>query len=493
MLASEVRPEHVIAARRELSRRYLREFACMVDIPTVPLTDEADEDEFSVLRLQSLADHHRLLCDALQDLEAGRCQNLMVFMPPGSAKSTYVDVVFVPWFMARAPRRHVILASYASDIAEKQGRRARQLVGSRSYQNLTGRALRTDNRAVHQWTLDNGSEFMSGGLLSGLTGNRAALGIIDDPIRGRQAANSETIRATTWEAYRDDFCSRLIPGAPQVMILTRWHEDDPAGRILPEGWDGESGIFAGRDGRQWRVICLPAEADRDDDPLGRPRGATLWPEWFSSDHWAPFKLNARSWASLYQQKPRPGEGAIFQVGMLQVVDAIPAGVDMWCRGWDFAGSVDGDFTAGVKIGRLPGPRFVVAGVERERWLADKRDALLENTARADGVGCYVSIPQDPGQAGKTQVLYLTRRLAGWPVHSSPETGDKVTRAEPFAAQVNVGNVLLLRGGWNDAYREELRGFDSGLYDDQVDASSRAFARLIAAADANPAGMKVQGL
>lgn len=482
-----------MAARRELARRSLADFACMVDIPTVPLSDEADEDKFSVLRLDSLAAHHLLLCDKLQDVDEGRIPNLMVLMPPGSAKSTYTDVVFIPWFMSRRARRHVILASYASEIAEKQGRRARQLIGSRSFFNLTGHALRSDNRAVHQWTLDNGSEFMAGGLLSGLTGNRAALGVIDDPMRGREAAQSQVVRDKTWDAYVDDFCSRLIPGAPQVMILTRWHEDDPAGRILPERWDGESGWFDGRDGRKWYVVCLPAEADRIDDPLGRKIGETLWPEWFSAEHWAPFKVFSRTWGSLYQQKPKPQEGAIFQVGMLQVVDTLPAGVVKWCRGWDFAGSVDGDYTTGGKLGKLADGRFVIADMVRERYLADKRDALMRNTTRADGHGVRVSIPQDPGQAGKSQVLYLTRELAGYSVHSSPETGDKVTRAEPFAAQVNVGNVLMLRGPWNRDLVEELRAFDSGKYDDQVDALSRAFAQLLGAADPTPAGQTVASL
>lgn len=482
-----------MAARRELARRSLADFACMVDIPTVPLTDEADEDKFSVLRLDSLAAHHLLLCQRLQEVEAGEIPNLMILMPPGSAKSTYTDVVFIPWFMSRRPRSHVILASYASEIAEKQGRRARQLIGSRSFLNLTGRALRSDNRAVHQWTLDNGSEFMAGGLLSGLTGNRAALGVIDDPMRGREAAQSQVVRDKTWDAYLDDFCSRLIPGAPQVMILTRWHEDDPAGRILPERWDGESGWFDGRDGRRWYVVCLPAEADRADDPLGRRIGETLWPEWFSAEHWAPFKAFPRTWGSLYQQKPKPQEGAIFQVGMLQVVDAIPAGVVKWCRGWDFAASDAGDFTAGGKLGKLADGRFIIADMARERYLADKRDALLRNTTRADGHSVRVSIPQDPGQAGKSQVLYLTRELAGYSVHSSPETGDKVTRAEPFAAQVNVGNVLMLRAPWNRDLVEELRAFDSGKFDDQVDALSRAFTQLIGAPDPTPAGDKVASL
>lgn len=226
--------------------------------------------------------------------------------------STYVDVVFIPWFMSKQKRRNVILASYASEIAEKQGRRARQLINSKAFKNLLNVELKTDQKSVHNWALTNGSEYMAGGILSGLTGNRAHLGILDDPIRGREAAESETIRNKTWDAYIDDFCSRLIPGAPQIMILTRWHEDDPAGRILPEGWNGESGDFEGRDGRQWHVICLPAIADRKDDPLGREIGQVLWPEWFSKEHFEPFKKKRRTWSSLYQQKPSPEEGTYFK-------------------------------------------------------------------------------------------------------------------------------------------------------------------------------------
>ena len=302
----------ILAARAELARRNVCDFSCLVDIPTVPLSDSGDEDKFGVMRLGKLVDHHRLILEKLQGVENGTVPNLMLLLPPGSAKSTYADVVFVPWYMARKPRRNVILASYASDIAAKQGRRARTLVKSPGFERLMGVTISNTTSAVDQWAMSNGSEFMAGGILSGLTGNRAALGILDDPIRGREAAESQTIRDKTWDAYVDDFCSRLIPGAPQVMILTRWHQDDPAGRILPEDWSGESGVFDGRDGRVWHVVCLPAIADRHDDPLGRQIGETLWPEWFSLEHWKPFQRNARTWNSLYQQKPTAPEGTFFK-------------------------------------------------------------------------------------------------------------------------------------------------------------------------------------
>lgn len=187
-LQSKLTADDVKAARRELAKRSLKDFACLVDIPTVPLSDLEDEDCFSTIKLDSLADHHELLLDKLQKVECGEIPNLMVLMPPGSAKSTYCDVVFVPWFMSIKPRRNVILASYASDIAAKQGRRARQLIKSSSFQNVMQVSLNKDNAAADQWSLNNGSEYMAGGLLSGLTGNRAHLGLLDDPIRGREQA-----------------------------------------------------------------------------------------------------------------------------------------------------------------------------------------------------------------------------------------------------------------------------------------------------------------
>jgi predicted phage terminase large subunit-like protein len=163
------------------------------------------------------------------------------------------------------------------------------------------------------------------------------------------------------------------------------------------------------------------------------------------------------------------------------------------RGWDLASTTGGAYTAGAKLGKLMDGRFIVADVERERLATDDRDELLRNTASRDGPGVRISIPQDPGQAGKSQVLYLTRQLAGYSVHSSPETGDKEIRAEPFASQVNVGNVLMLRGPWNDAFTDELSLFPNGRFKDQTDAASRAFNELMGVPQPNSVGLKVVGL
>ena len=154
------------------------------------------------------------------------------------------------------------------------------------------------------------------------------------------------------------------------------------------------------------------------------------------------------------------------------------------RAWDLAatkqvGTRDPDWTAGVKLTRLPSGQFIVLDVARLRGGPDEVEAAIVNMASQDGRGVTVSLPQDPGQAGKSQVLYLTRKLAGYRIESVVQTGDKVTRAAAVASQCNVGNVAVLRAPWNAAFLDELNAFPSGAHDDQIDAFSQAFNSLIA--------------
>lgn len=306
-------PEQAAAEllRRRFARNSLAEFAQAIDVPGKPASDNPDEWLFEPIE-SVIAAHHVLLMDTLDRICTGELHNLMVFMPPGSAKSTYASVVFPAYIMGKKPGTRVILGSYASAIAWKQSRRTRQIAKSAKYQPIFNAALVAGNQSVEEWALDNGSEYMAGGILAGMTGNRASIVIVDDPVAGREDAESSTIRKKTREAYEDDLLTRLVPGGAQIIIQTRWHEDDLSGGILPEGWDGESGRLKCRDGQDWEVLCLPAICDREDDPLGRKIGEPLWPEWFKDDHFEKFRGRPRTWSALFQQKPRPSEGAEFQ-------------------------------------------------------------------------------------------------------------------------------------------------------------------------------------
>ncbi|MEX3972247.1 terminase large subunit domain-containing protein [Paraburkholderia caribensis] len=498
---SAITTEHVMAARRELARRNLADFACLVDIPTVPLTGEADEDRFSVMRLGRLAAHHALVCRKLQDTFDGLIPNLMILMPPGSAKSTYVDVVGVPWFMARRQRRNVILASYASDIAAKQGRRARQLIKSPSFANLMNVGLSAESSAADQWALTNGSEYMAGGLLSGLTGNRAHLGVLDDPIKGREQAESDTIRNKSWDAYIDDFCSRLVPGAPQIMMLTRWHQDDIAGRILPEDWDGESGVFEGRDGRTWHVICLPAIADRTDDPLGRQIGETLWPEWFSLEHWKPFQKNRRTWFSLYQQKPTPDEGTFFQRAWFKRYrrGEEPKRLNRYMTSDHApAGASNNDFNC-VRVWGVDsqGDVYLLDGF-REQCTMDKVSERVVGCKAEKKVGLihkhkpFAWFPEDDNN-WKSVAGFITKEMRAEkqfvrvePI--SPHGADKMIKAQAFQAMASQGSVWIPEGPEGDDIIDQYVKFPTGVNDDEVDNGSLIGRAL---ADAHPAILPVQ--
>lgn len=471
-------------ARRELAKRSLVDFSCMIDIPSAPLSDVEDEDSFSVIKLDKVTAHHKLLMQKLQMLEAGLIPNLMVLCPPGSAKSTFVDVVFVPWFMARKPRRNVILASYASDIAKKQGRRARQLIKSKSFINLMDVELKADQSAADEWALTNGSEYMSGGLLSGITGNRSHLGILDDPLRGRESAESDTIRNKSWSEYIDSFCSRLIPGAPQIIINTRWHEDDISGRILPIGWDGESGLFDGRDGRKWDVLCLPAISDRIDDPLGREIGQTLWPEWFSLEHWEPFKKNTRTWASLYQQKPAPAEGTFFKKEWFKRYrkGEEPKNLKKYLTS-DHApgGQVDSDFTCARIWGISENSDiYLIDGFRSQETLDFSIDKIIggKENNKIGLIERYKPLcwfPEDDNnwksiEGFVRKAMRLEKKYCRIePI--SPHGSSKEVKAQPFQAMCSSGIVWIPEGIEGDEIIDQYLKFPAGRNDDEVDAGA----------------------
>jgi len=428
------------------------------------------------------AAHHQLICAELQALIDGPPGGrLMFFAPPGSAKTTYVSRLFPPWVLQRKPGFSIIAASHGAQFAEENSAHAISYI--KDHENILEYKLRSEN--VHRWRTSNGGDYLAAGTGAGIAGFRADLAIIDDPVRSRMDAESETFRSRLWRWFHSDLARRLKPDGHIVLMHTRWHMNDLAGMLLKQNSEG------------WRIINLPAIATTANDPLGREPGELLWDD---DDYGYGSKLleiredlhkngAAMDWASLFQQDPRPRDGALFNVNKLaaNIIDAPPASIT-WVRGWDLAatkdlGTVNAAYTAGVKLGRTPDNKFVIGNVRRERLEPEGVEDLIVGTAKLDGHGVKIGIPQDPGQAGKFQVQYLVTKLMGFGVEFSPETGDKATRAAPFASQVNVGNVAMIRGDWNEAYLEEMRGFPVSATLDQVDASSRAFEMIFKSAGA----------
>lgn len=428
---------------------------------------------------QKPQEHHRLLLQNLEKVESGEITRLMVMMPPGAAKSTYVSILFPPWFLAKQRGRTAILASHTADLAEANSSKVVRAV--QEFGPAIG--LVALNEAGTYWRTGNGGEVKAAGVGAGITGRRADLAIIDDPVKSAEDAQSQRYRDKTWDWFQADLSTRLKAGkrggahARIVLIMTRWHEDDLAGRLLET------------EAEKWNVLKLEAQNTHMDDPLGRSIGEYLWsgdPDYDYATLLAEAKATyertstMRVWQALYQQDPRPSDGALFKTALLQEVPAILPGKTV--RAWDLAATVqigthDPDWTVGVRMTRTAEGRFIIDDVVRLRGTPDEVEALIVGTASRDGRAVQIRLPQDPGQAGKAQILYMTRKLAGYNVQAKTASGDKSTRAAPLAAQINVGNMAMLKASWNRAFVEELAGFPASAHDDQVDACADAFATL----------------
>lgn len=408
--------------------------------------------------------HHALICAALMRVFRGECTRLIINIPPRYSKTELAVVNWIAWCLGKVPDAEFIHTSYSATLAAANSGNVLDVVKHEAYREIfPGVGIGKDSQA--HWTTTAGGVMYacgSGGTLTGFGAGKFREGfggaiVIDDPHKADEA-RSDAVRQGVIEWFQNTLESRKnSPQTPIILIMQRLHEEDLTGWLL-----------GGGNGEKWDHLCLPAlQAD----------GTALWPEKHTVEQLQLMQLaSPYTFAGQMQQKPAPPGGLIFKPDQLRIVDAVPVGT-RFVRGWDFAGSADGDWTAGGKLGKQPNGRYIIADVERLRDTPDVVEAALLNTTKRDGVDTRVRLPQDPGQAGKAQVLHLTKLLAGFAVTSKPITGDKVTRAEPFAAQVNVGNVDMLRAGWNDALVNEMRMFPNGKNDDQVDALSDAFGEL----------------
>lgn len=420
----------------------------------------------------------QILQQFYHDLIEGKRPKLVIQAPPQHGKSVQI-VDFIAWVAGKNPDLRTIYTSFSERLGIRANLKLQRLYSSNLYREIfpdtqinqfnsvsvSGQSLR--NREILEYVGRDGY-FRNTTVGGSITGESLDLGVIDDPIKGRKEANSLTVRDGVWDWFTDDFLTRFSENAGLLTILTRWHVDDLIGRLI-ERVDGI------------QVKSYPAIAETDE--AHRQRGEALFPEHKSLEFLLERKqaMPPANWAALYQQRPTLQEGGLFKPDRLHIIHALPADKIRWIRAWDLASTADdGDYTAGALLGALSDGRFVIKHIARGQYDTDVRDDVLRNTAAKDGRAVKISIPQDPGAAGKAQILYLTKQLAGFSVQSSLETGDKVTRAEPFASQVNVGNVLLLDDGTWDSHAlvAEMRHFPNGTHDDQIDALSRAFNELM---------------
>lgn len=414
------------------------------------------------------ARHHEMLIERLQTVADGACDRLMVQMPPGSAKSTYGSVLFPAYFLSRYKAGQVIATAHTASLAEYFGRRVRGTI--MEHTDRLGIAVNRENRAAARFALDNDGEYFAAGVRGPITGRRADLILIDDPVKSWAEAESQVQRDGLYDWYRAELSARLKPGGRIVLIMTRWHADDLAGRLMA----AEQG---------WCCLSLPAIAEVDD-PLGRSPGEALWPEWQdeAATRRRRMEVGERAFSALYQQNPKPRSAALFDTRKVAIL-AEAAGVVRAVRAWDLAASLPGpgknpDYTVGLKLGVTAENFLIVMDIIRLQASPAVVEARIQSAAKADGTATIIALPQDPGQAGMAQIALLTRGLIGFHVAATPETGSKLTRAMPAASQADAGNLALLAAPWNANFLSEMAAFPDSDKDDQIDALSRAVNTLV---------------
>jgi predicted phage terminase large subunit-like protein len=377
------------------------------------------------------------------------------------------------------PGARIIAVSHTQDLAEQISRGVMRFIAENA--DLLGYTLVND--AAGRWATSNGCEYFARGVGQPARGFRADLIIIDDPIRSRMEAESETSRNSLWEYVNSDLLPCLLPKGGVILIGTAYHELDVMMR------------FEREQPEIWRTIRLCAISEGPDtDPLGRAVGVPLWAddENFGYgarllEQQAEYERHGRSrdWASQFQGRPTPPEGSLFKPGRMTIYDSVPSN---WLRtvivrGWDFAASSGrGDYTVGIKVAQFFDPvlgedRWVITDVQREQASPEDAMRLLLGTAQMDGHGVMQVLPEDPGAAGKFAAEDMRRRLVGYSVEIERITGSKESLARPVAAQANSGAVSMLKAPWNAALVAELAAFPNGAHDDQVDGLSLAFTRL----------------
>lgn len=385
----------------------------------------------------------------------------MVLMPPGSAKSTYASVLFPAWHMATHPQDSVIAASHTADLAERFGRRVRNLVAEHG--PTLGIELSADNAAAGQWGLVQGGEYYAAGVLGPITGRRADLALIDDPVKSRQEADSETVRERVWEWWKADLFTRLKPGARVVLIMTRWHEDDLGGRLLEDMASG---------GRPWEVLRLPMEAVQGD-PLGRAVGEPLWPEWFTAAMRSDAKRDARTWSALYQQEPAPEEGTYFSRDWLRAEAVLPPREALRIYGAsDYAVTDDGgDYTVHAVVGIDPNGAMWLLDVWRKQAASDEWvEAFCDLVLRWKPLGWAEETGQIKAGVGPFLVRRMREKRAFVAREAFPTRADKSIRAQAIRGRMALDGLRMPIGAmWRADFEAELLSFPAGKHDDQVDA------------------------
>jgi predicted phage terminase large subunit-like protein len=401
-----------------------------------------------------VGEHHFQIANALEKVERGEIDRLMIFAPPRHTKSELSSRRFVAWHMGRNPTHQIISATYSGELANMFGYDVRAVMQSQEYANVFENVtLAPDSKAVGTWRTNHYGVYVSVGVGGAITGKGAHIALIDDPVKNREEADSQVIRDKTWNWYKSTLYTRLMPKGAIIVILTRWHEDDLAGRLLQEQEHG---------GDQWHIVNLPAI---------NKAGAALWPKWYPIEALQRIKsaVQGREWSALYMQNPTPEEGDFFRRQWFKRYDKLPAKLNYYMAS-DYAVSDDGgDFTEHGIIGLDSDENLYIVD-----WWHGQESANSWIESGIDLVLKYKPF----GWFGESGVIrraiepYLEKRINDRKAYVRMEWitrgHSKSVTARAFQAMAERGKVFFPKSSWGDRIIEQLIAFPAAKHDDAVD-------------------------
>ena len=410
------------------------------------------------------AAHHDLITDALQRILDGKLKKLMIFMPARHGKSMTVTEAFPSFYLAKNPNKRVIAVAYGDSLARRFGRKNREKIEEFGAE-IFGVKLASDNASVTDWALSNGSGMLSCGIGASITGHGADLLIMDDLLKNREEANSQHIRNKVYDEYMSSLITRLHSGGAIILIMTRWHEDDIAGKILAN----EKG---------WEVISLPAEAE-ENDILGRSIGDPLWIEGGYDLEWLKEKkasVDAQTWNSIYQQRPSAAEGNIIKREWLQYYKQLPPSFDEMLISVDasFKGNTNADYCVLTVWGKDRARKFLVDCIRDRMNFPSTVQALRQLCAKYPQA--HVKLIEDKAN-GSAIIDFLKQEISGI-IPITPKES-KEARLSAVSPEFESGCVFFPDpsiASWIGACVEEIVSFPNAKNDDFTDSTSQALQR-----------------
>lgn len=416
--------------------------------------------------------YHKLISDRIQNVIEGNTKNLMLFVPPQHQKSTIASRAGIAWALGKNPNLRIIHCAYGSDLVEGFSKDIQRIIDSQFYNSVFENTVIGGNgyvKTVEKWEIkDKKGSYVCAGVGGGITGKSCDIGIIDDPIKGAESANSQTIRDKIWDWYLQDFRTRLHNDSRQIIIQTRWHDDDLAGKILKQ------------EPEKWEVISLPAIKDFDSI-IGdnRKEGEALHPSMHSLERLLEIKkLSPRTFAALYQQKPVIEGGNIIksewfnecELSYLQSLTKIPK-IDFFLD-TAFTKKTTND-PSGIIATTFIGNKLFILNASKVRLEFPDLIKYIETWTKENGYTNTSSIRIEPKANGISIIQVLKKSFNVVSINSKITTVDKETRLSCSAPFVESGKVYLVKGIWNDLFKDEICGFPNKKHDEYVDLISYA--------------------